>query len=186
VQALLAGTGVELQSMDDYPELPDVTEDGDSFLENALKKARTIAALTGEVCLADDSGLEVAALNGAPGIFSSRYAGDGADDRKNIEKLLRELEGVPPESRKAVFRCVLALCKPDGWCQVFDGRWHGQITREPRGKGGFGYDPVFFLPERGVTVAELPPEVKNSVSHRGEAVAKLRRWLENSIDQIGA
>lgn len=183
---MLAGVGVTLQSMDEYSSLPDVAEDGNSFLENALKKARTIAELTGEVCLADDSGLEVAALNGAPGIFSSRYAGDGADDRKNVNKLLTDLKGVSPELRKAVFRCVLALCRPDGWCQVFDGRWEGRITEEPRGEGGFGYDPVFFLPERGVTVAELPPEIKNRISHRAEAVAKLRLWLQNSTNKNGA
>lgn len=186
MQAMLADIGITLQSLDDYQGLPDVREDGNSFLENALKKARTIAELTGEICLADDSGLEVQALNGAPGIFSSRYAGDAADDAKNIGKLLEELKDIPPAHRKAAFRCVLVLCRPEGRCESFDGRWEGGITEEPRGEGGFGYDPVFLLPERGVTVAELPPEEKNRISHRAQAVAKLKRWLRNSVVQDGA
>lgn len=186
MQAMLADSGITLQSLEDYPGVPDVPEDGNSFRENALTKARTIAELTGESCLADDSGLEVHALNGAPGIFSSRYAGDTADDAKNIRKLLDEMEGVPPAERTAAFRCVLVLCRPDGRCESFDGRWEGSITEEPKGEGGFGYDPVFFLPERGVTVAELPPDVKNRISHRAQAVAKLKIWLRNNFVQNGA
>jgi len=183
---MLAESGLTLKTLDDYPDLPEIVEDGNTFLENALKKARTIAKLTGESCLADDSGLEVAALKGAPGIYSARYAGDGAGDAGNIRKLLDDLKGVPPAEREAAFRCVLVLCRPDGRYHSFDGRWAGRIAEEPAGQGGFGYDPVFFLPEQGVTVAELPPEIKNRISHRAEAFAKLNVWLQKEIEENGA
>jgi XTP/dITP diphosphohydrolase len=186
IQALLTDSGVTLHSLEDYPDLPEIQEEGSSFLENALKKARTIAELTGEVVLADDSGLEVEALHGAPGIYSARYAGEKGDDGKNIRKLLEDLRGVPPAGRDAVFRCVLVLCRPDGRYQAFDGHWEGRITETPAGEGGFGYDPVFYLPERGVTVAELPAEIKNRISHRAKAAAKLKRWLEKGILENGA
>lgn len=183
---MLAGSGLTLKTLDDYPDLPEIVEDGSTFRENALKKARTIAELTGEICLADDSGLEVQALDGAPGIYSSRYAGYGAGDAENIQKLLEDLKGVPLAERAAAFRCVLVLCRPDGRCHSFDGRWAGRITEEPAGQGGFGYDPVFFLPERGVTVAELPSDIKNRISHRAEAFAKLHAWLQKGIEENGA
>jgi XTP/dITP diphosphohydrolase len=186
IRALLAECGVALQSLDDYPHLPEISEDGSSFLENALKKARPIAELTGEVVLADDSGLEVAALDGAPGIHSARYAGDNADDEKNIRKLLRELEGVSLEERDAAFRCILVLCRPDGRYHAFDGRWEGRIAEIPAGKGGFGYDPVFYLPEQGVTAAELPDGIKNRISHRAKAAEKLILWLQRGTDENGA
>lgn len=186
IQALLAECGVTLQSLDDYPELPDISEDGNSFLDNALKKARTIAKLTGEIVLADDSGLEVAALDGAPGIHSARYAGDSANDEKNILKLLSDLEGVPPAEREAAFRCILVICQPDGHYHTFDGRWEGRIAEVPAGKGGFGYDPVFYLPEQGVTVAELPAGIKNRISHRAKAAEKLRVWLQKGTHENGA
>ena len=149
IKAMMADVGVAVRSLEEYPELPEIVEDGTSFLENALKKARTAAEHTGEVALADDSGLEVAALNGAPGIYSSRYAGDGAGDAQNIRKLLNDLRDVPRAERGAEFRCALVLCWPDGRYEAFDGRWAGRITEAPKGEGGFGYDPVFFLPERG-------------------------------------
>ena len=183
---MMADVGVAVRSLEEYPELPEIVEDGTSFLENALKKARTTAEFTGEIALADDSGLEVAALNGAPGIYSSRYAGDGADDAQNNRKLLNDLRGVPPAERGAAFRCVLVLCRPDGRYEAFDGRWAGRITEEPAGEGGFGYDPVFFLPERGVTVAELSPDVKNRISHRAQAFAKLRAWFLKEFQENGA
>lgn len=174
---MLEGLGIALLSLNDCPACPEIVEDGDSFLENALKKARAVAERTGEVVLADDSGLEVAFLGGAPGIHSSRYAGDGADDAKNIAKLLAELRDVPSGERKAAFRCVLVLCRPDGRCEAFEGRWEGEIAQAPAGEGGFGYDPVFYLPESGLTVAELPAESKNRLSHRAQAFAKLRERL---------
>lgn len=186
IRALLAECGVTLQSLDDYPNLPEISEDGNSFLENALKKARPVAELTGETVLADDSGLEVAALDGAPGIHSARYAGDSADDEKNILKLLGDLQGVPPEEREGSFRCILVLCRPDGRYHAFDGKWEGRIAETPAGKGGFGYDPVFYLPEHGVTAAELPAGIKNRISHRAKAAGKLVLWLQSGTDENGA
>ena len=183
---MMADIGVTFRSLEEYPELPEIVEDGASFLENAMKKARSVAEFTGEIALADDSGLEVAALNGAPGIYSSRYAGDGTDDAQNNRKLLDDLRGVPPAERGAAFRCVLVLYRPDGRYEAFDGRWAGHITEEPAGKGGFGYDPVFFLPDRGVTVAELAPHVKNRISHRAQAFAKLKEWLLRKSQGNGA
>jgi XTP/dITP diphosphohydrolase len=177
IREMMAAIGVTIRSLDEYPDLPEIVEDGASFLENALKKARAVAAFTGEIALADDSGLEVAALQGAPGIFSSRYAGDNAGDEQNYRKLLNELRGVPPAGRDATFWCVLVLCRPDGSYEAFDGRWEGRIAKVPAGEGGFGYDPVFSLPDHGVTVAELEPDVKNRISHRAQAFAKLRAWL---------
>jgi XTP/dITP diphosphohydrolase len=176
---MLKAMGINLVCLDDYPDLPVVSEGGSSFLENALIKARSIAKITGEPVLADDSGLEVAALGGAPGIYSARYAGEGANDAKNIRKLLDELRGVSVAERKAAFRCVLVLCQPDGSYRSFEGRWEGKIAEEPVGHGGFGYDPIFFLPDRGVTAAELPAEVKNRISHRAKAFGELRAWLQN-------
>ncbi len=183
---MMADVGVTLRSLEEYPELPEIVEDGGSFLENALKKARAVAEFTGEIALADDSGLEVDALDGAPGIYSSRYAGDGAGDAENNRKLLTDLRGISPAERAAAFRCVLVLYRPDGRYEAFEGRWAGRIAEEPAGKGGFGYDPVFFLPDRGVTVAELAPGVKNRISHRAQAFAKLRVWLQKEFQQIGA
>jgi XTP/dITP diphosphohydrolase len=183
---MLADSGLTLKTLDDYPDLPEIVEDGNTFLENALKKARPIAELTGEPCLADDSGLEVAVLGGAPGIYSSRYAGDGAGDAENIRKLLDDLKNVPSAERDAAFRCVLVLCWPDGRYQSFEGRWAGRIAEIPAGQGGFGYDPVFFLPMQGVTVAELPSEIKNRISHRAEAFAKLNAWLKKENEENGA
>ena len=183
---LLAECGVGCRSLEDYPSLPEIVEDGNSFQENALKKARTVAALTGETALADDSGLEVAALDGDPGIYSARYAGEDADDAKNIRKLIDALKGIHPSGRGARFRCVLVLCTPDGTYRAFDGSWEGRIAEQPAGQGGFGYDPVFSLPERGITVAELPAEEKNRLSHRAQAFAKLKEYLNESVTKNGA
>jgi XTP/dITP diphosphohydrolase len=146
IQAMLADLGISLFSLNDYPEIPEIVEDGKSFLENALKKGRTVAEATGEVVLADDSGLEVDALEGAPGIYSARYAGNNADDQQNNRKLLHDLKGIPTPNRGATFRCVLILYPPDGHYEAFEGRWEGRIAEAPAGKGGFGYDPLFFLP----------------------------------------
>lgn len=181
LQALLADSGVTLHSLIDYPDILEIDEDGDSFLENALKKAKIVAELTGEVVIADDSGLEVEALHGAPGIYSARYAGEEADDKKNMMKLLNDMRGIFSSERRAVFRCVLVLCRPDGCYQAFEGNWEGMIAEVPAGQGGFGYDPVFYLPERGLTVAELPIEIKNRISHRAKAAAKLKTWLKKGI-----
>lgn len=175
---MLAGLDVELLSLLDFPHVPEIKEDGQSYLENALKKSRMVAEFTGEMALADDSGLEVDALDGAPGIYSARFAGQDATDARNVQKLLETLKGVPPEKRGASFQCVLVFCRPDGVYEAFTGRWKGRIHNFPLGEGGFGYDPVFFLPDRGVTVAQLPGEGKNRLSHRAQAFVKLREWLQ--------
>ena len=134
------------------------------------------------MALADDSGLEVDALGGKPGVLSARYAGKNASDADRINHLLSQLEEVPREERQARFRCVIAIAMPDGQIQLFSGECQGIITFEPRGEGGFGYDPIFYLPQLGKTMAELPLEVKNRVSHRGKAAAKARSLLLNLID----
>jgi XTP/dITP diphosphohydrolase len=177
IREMLAGLEVELLSLLDFPNVPEIKEDGQSYLENALKKAITVAEFTGEMALADDSGLEVDALDGDPGIYSARFAGKDATDTRNVQKLLETLNGVPPEKRGASFQCVLVICRPDGVHAAFTGRWNGRIHNLPLGEGGFGYDPVFFLPDQGVTVAQLPGEAKNRLSHRAQAFVKLREWL---------
>ncbi|MGV8079917.1 MAG: XTP/dITP diphosphatase [Syntrophales bacterium] len=185
IRALLEGLPISLRSLDDFPDAPEVAEDGDSFLANARKKALAIARHTGCAALADDSGLTVAALSGAPGVLSARYAGDDADDAGNIRKLLREMKDVPEEGRSAAFRCVLVLCEADGSCESFEGAWEGRIAEKPDGDGGFGYDPVFYLPDLGKTVARLSLEEKNRLSHRARAFRGFReamkgRFVENS------
>ncbi len=175
---MLENAGLEILSLAAYPGAPEVVEDGRSFFENAFKKAKAIAEFTGETVLADDSGLEVDALDGRPGVYSSRYAGPEANDEENIEKLLLELRDVPPEKRGAKFRCTLVMYRPDGSYDTFEGTLRGVITTEPRGKQGFGYDPVFFVPEIDKTVAEMPLELKNSISHRGAALRALKNHLK--------
>lgn len=175
--ALLDGTGILLRSLKDFPKLAGVVEDGDTFAENALKKARAACVATGLPVIADDSGLVVDALGGRPGVFSARYAGEGATDADNNRHLLCELGGIEKAARTAAFHCVIALCLPDGRCRTFDGELKGVILTEPAGTGGFGYDPLFWVPEYGKTLAELPLELKNRISHRGRAVAALRDHL---------
>jgi XTP/dITP diphosphohydrolase len=164
-------------SLEDFPSLPEVIEDGDTFEENALKKGRSTAAVAGKPVLADDSGLEVECLGGAPGVYSARYAGEKADDSANIDKLLKAVAHIPDVKRYAAFRCVVALCFPDGRCHTFSGSLKGSILKEPRGDGGFGYDPLFLVPEYQKTLAELPMEVKNTISHRGKALSELKHFL---------
>lgn len=177
----LRGVSVEFISLDSYPDAPEVVEDGKTFVENAAKKAGELARATGEWVMADDSGLEVDALDGAPGIFSARYAGTHGDYEGNNHKLLREMAGLPPDKRTARFRCAIVLAKPDGTTAfTVEGTFPGLITEEPRGKNGFGYDPVFYLPDRGCTVAELTLEEKNRISHRAIAVEAFRRKLPSS------
>jgi len=178
---LLQGVDVTLLSMYDYKDIPDILEDGQSFFENALKKARIVSEWTGETALADDSGLEVDALGGAPGIYSARYAGDDATDAGNIRKLLEDLRGINQDKRWGAFRCVLVLYRPGGHYEHFEGRWQGRIADEPSGTGGFGYDPVFFLPECSLTVARLEPGLKNQLSHRARAFRQLKNYLQGVI-----
>ncbi|EAX47764.1 non-canonical purine NTP pyrophosphatase, rdgB/HAM1 family [Thermosinus carboxydivorans Nor1] len=177
ITAALADLPVTLRSLRDFGAVPDAVEDGDTFEANAVLKAKHYARYTGMACLADDSGLEVDALGGAPGVFSARYAGEGAGDAANNAKLLRELAGVPAHRRSARFRCVLAFLDEDGTLLVTEGTCEGIILEQPRGTGGFGYDPLLYLPELGKTVAELTIAEKNAVSHRGKALRQMAAML---------
>ena len=156
----------------------DIEENGTSFEENALIKAREVCRLAGEMVLADDSGLEIDYLNGEPGIYSARYMGENTSYRVKNKNLMERLEGVPNEKRTARFVCAIAAVFPDGKELVVRGTVEGIIGYEERGENGFGYDPIFYLPERGLTTAELPPEEKNSISHRGNALRKMKELLE--------
>lgn len=161
----------------DLGEWPEVEETGTTLEQNALLKVRVTVGRTGRPCLADDTGLEVDALDGAPGVYSSRFAGPKVTYADNVAKLLRELEGVPEGGRTARFRCVIALADPDGREATVEGLVEGRILFEPRGEGGFGYDPVFWAPESGLTFAEMSVAAKEAISHRGRALAAARRVL---------
>ena len=176
IEALVRPLGIAVVTLSDVGDIGEVIEDGDTFEANACKKALYGAAKTGLWCLADDSGLEVDALDGAPGVYSARYAGEDADDEANNRKLLDALKDVPDEKRTARFKCVIALAAPEGEGGarvVFttEGAVEGRILREERGANGFGYDPLFFHPPSGVAFAELSMEEKSKVSHRGKALA---------------
>lgn len=181
IEAILSGLPFTLLSLDDVTDFPEVVEDGDTFEENALKKASVAAMVTGLPALADDSGLVVDALGGRPGVYSARYSGDNSSDDANNEKLLRELADVPSAERTASFRCTIALCTPRGGKYTFSGELRGVIRNSPRGNGGFGYDPLFYVCEQGATMAELPLEVKNAISHRGKALALLKEFLGHQV-----
>lgn len=158
--------------------VPEVVEDGNTFEANAIKKAKVASQFLQCPVIADDSGLEVDALHGAPGVLSARYAGPDAEDWENNKKLLQALKGVPKEKRGATFVCVMAFATPDGMIRTVRGTCTGWITDQPRGTHGFGYDPLFYLPELGCTMAELSPAEKNRISHRAQAVQKLIRLLK--------
>ena len=177
IQVILSPLHLKLLSLKDFPDLPEVEEDGATFAENAGKKARAIARLTGRLAIADDSGLAVDALGGQPGVLSARYAGGNATDRERYQKLLDEMAEIPEGKRQATFVCTLAVAFPKGKMQIVEGECRGWITFAPRGKHGFGYDPIFFVPEFGQTMAELEPEVKNRISHRARALEKLKLIL---------
>lgn len=164
-------------------EIPEVEEDQETIEGNAVKKALKTARATGRISIAEDTGLEVKALGGAPGVFSSRFAGEGATYAENVAKLLEEMEGV--DERGATFRTVVAIATPDGDLRTVEGSVEGVITREPRGEGGFGYDPIFMIPELGKTFAELSVEEKNLVSHRGKAFRKAIEVLKEILYERG-
>ena len=170
VRALLQEEQIELLSLDDFPSLPDAIEDGQTFEENAMKKAFHYHTLTGETTLADDSGLEVDALNGAPGVHSARFAGKQGDDDANNAKLVALLASIPMGRRTARFRCVMALAHQGEMIATSHGVIEGLIVDHPAGQQGFGYDPYFFLPDLALTKAQLPLDVKNRLSHRGQAL----------------
>ncbi len=171
---LLTGSEFEVIPQSEF-QVGDIEETGLTFVENALLKARNAARHTGLPAIADDSGLEVDALNGAPGIYSARYAGAGASDRQNLEKLLDALQDVPDENRSARFQCLMVYMRhpQDPTPRIFQGTWEGRILHAPQGDNGFGYDPVFYVPEQQCASAELPPDVKNRLSHRGQALRRL-------------
>ena len=181
VRAALSGLPLELTALTDCPGLPDAVEDGATFEQNARIKALHFAALVKGWILADDSGLEVDALGGAPGVHSARYAGRERDDAGNNAKLIAELAGCPAEQRTARFRCVLALARPGEICLTVEGKVEGVIADQAAGENGFGYDPHFFVPSLGVTLAQLSSERKNQISHRGNAVKALRPALEKLL-----
>lgn len=179
IERLLDGLPVEVLSLKDLTPPPEIVEDGATFADNALKKARTLAQQTGMMTLADDSGLVVDLLDGAPGIHSARYAGSQGDDAANNAKLLRALGDTSLSARTAAFVCVMALVLPDGATHLFEGRLHGLILPHPRGTGGFGYDPLFLVPEYGKSLAELSLDTKNRISHRGQALRQAVTFLKD-------
>jgi XTP/dITP diphosphohydrolase len=181
---LLAGLPLEVTYLDAEGITLAVAETGQTFAENAQLKATTYARASGLWTWADDSGLEVDALGGAPGITSARYAGEGASDADRYRKLLDALTGVPWARRAARFRCVVALATPDGAIHTCDGVCVGVIAFGPAGSNGFGYDPVFYLPDRGQTMAQLPPEVKNAISHRGRAARAAQAMLAAMLREL--
>lgn len=176
-QELFKKVGYKIKTLLDFPEIGDIPETGATFEENALQKAMMISKKLDTIVLADDSGLEVDALDGAPGIYSARYAGDHGNDEKNNEKLLDELKDVPKEKRQANFNCSLALVGPGKKSLTVSGKVDGYILNEPRGKNGFGYDPLFYMPEERKTMAELSSKRKNEISHRAVAIQKLEAQL---------
>lgn len=181
LEALLGDLGIKVRTLADFPDAPEVVEDGDTCRANAVKKAVTIARHTGLPAVADDTGLEVEGLGGRPGVHAARYAGEGATYEDNWRKLIRELEGVPPQRRRARFITIAALADPSAdWVQVVQGTLDGLIAEAPAGTQGFGYDPVFLVPELGKTLAQLTPEEKNRVSHRARALAGIKQLLEGA------
>lgn len=168
---------IEVKTLLDYPEFGEIEETGETFEENARIKAETVCAQLGAMAIADDSGLMVDALDGRPGIYSARYAGEEKDDEANNDKLIEELKGVPEAERTARYYCALAFASPDNETIIVNGTCEGIIISERRGTNGFGYDPLFYLPERGKTMAEITAEEKNELSHRAKALKKLEKHL---------
>lgn len=181
LKKLLSPLEIKTLSLDDFPEVKEVEEDGSTYRENAVKKAQAVVEVTGKMALADDSGLEVDALQGKPGIRSARFAGEGATDHEKNLKLLRLMEKVPDDERGATFVCSVAIAGPGGMLKVVEGSCRGNIIREQRGGGGFGYDPIFIPFGYNQTFADLHPEVKNRISHRGRALEKAVLFLEGYI-----
>ncbi len=183
IREILSGYALKITSLADYPDIPDIVEDGKTFAQNAYKKATVVARYTRKLTMGEDSGLEVKALNGQPGIFSARFSGKQATDKKNNLKLLRELRGVPWEQRDARYQCFIALA--DGshkvspqTCQILSGNCRGKIAFRSQGKNGFGYDPLFFVPEYNTTFGVLDPAIKDKISHRAKALKKVKTFLQ--------
>jgi XTP/dITP diphosphohydrolase len=182
IREALHGLGLRIYALSDFPNVPEIEEDGKNFAENALKKARFYSKYFGMLTISDDSGLEVYNLKGLPGVYSARYAGEGASSRVNNQKLLSELQGVPISKRGARFKCILAMVSPDGKEAIAEGSCKGSIGFREKGRKGFGYDPLFILPAYGKTMAELSLGEKNKISHRGKALRKLRKIIKTLKD----
>jgi len=182
IRDLLKDFPIEIKNLDDFGPIPQVEEDGTTFEENAYKKASFTARVLGFPAIADDSGLTVDALDGAPGIYSARYAGEHAGDEQRCAKLLKEMEGI--SNRKAAFECVISIAVPTGPALTYEARCEGLIAQQPAGSNGFGYDPVFYYPPLGKTFAELTREEKNTVSHRGKALKELRDEFDKVVKWI--
>lgn len=176
-EIFLKEMNMEVKSLNDFADLPDIVEDQDTFEGNACKKAEMISRLLGVPVIADDSGLVVPALGGSPGIYSARYAGSDCDDDKNNAKLMKEIVAIPKEKRQAIFVSVMALAFPEGETHIVRGEVKGVILEEPRGSGGFGYQPLFYLPEEGKTMAELADDRKNEIGHRALATRGVMELL---------
>jgi XTP/dITP diphosphohydrolase len=186
LRRVLSDFDIDLRSLNDFGPIPEAVEDGETFDENAYKKAIFTAKILGLPAISDDSGLVVEALDGAPGVYSARYAGEDATDEDNVKKLLKEMTG--QSDRRAAFHCVISIAVPSGPALTYEGRCEGTITTEPVGSNGFGYDPVFFSPELGKTFAESTIEEKNKISHRGRALSeiaaefdKISKWLDSRL-----
>ncbi|WP_153721400.1 XTP/dITP diphosphatase [Sporosarcina cascadiensis] len=184
-EVLFRPLGITVLTLNDLEEHIDVEETGATFAKNAILKAETVAKLLNKTVIADDSGLEVDALNGEPGVYSARFAGEPSDDEANINKLLSNLDGVPSAERQARFRCVLAVAGPNIDTVCFSGSCEGIIASERKGTNGFGYDPVFYVPEKNLTMAELSGEEKSVISHRGAALAQLQENLPALLKTMG-
>ena len=178
ITALLEGLPFIVTSLEEYPQVVMPEEDRDTFTGNAAKKAEAVSRVTGEIALADDSGLEVEALNGRPGVLSARYAGENGNDEANNKLLLSELKDIPPEKRRAKFTCATAVAVPGDQTYIVEESCSGLITTGLRGGGGFGYDPLFYFEPAGLTFAEMPAEEKNKISHRGKALRRMRELME--------
>jgi XTP/dITP diphosphohydrolase len=177
-EKMVGRDGGKVKSLLDFPDAPDVEETGSTFTENAILKAETIAKHYHTKVIADDSGLVVDALDGRPGVYYARYAGTDKDDEANIDKVLKELEDTPFEKRTARFKCVLAVAEPERSTETYEGTCEGHIAFERKGNGGFGYDPIFYVPEKEKTLAELTDDEKNQISHRARALHQLEQRSE--------
>jgi XTP/dITP diphosphohydrolase len=182
---IFSARGIVVRTLLDYPEIPEVEETGVTFEENAILKAEAVSQALGKMVIGDDSGLMVDALEGRPGIYSARYAGEPKNDQNNTDKVLSELKGLPEEKRSARFYCALAVAVPSQEPMTVSGTCEGRILEERRGTNGFGYDPVFYVPEKGVAMAELSSDEKNKISHRANALKKLDVVLDSILEKAG-
>ena len=182
---IFASRGIVVRTLLDFPEIPEVEETGTTFEENAILKAEAVSQALNKMVIGDDSGLMVDALEGRPGIYSARYAGEPKNDQNNTDKVLSELQGVPEKKRSARFYCALAVAIPGQETRTVSGSCEGRILEERRGTNGFGYDPVFYVPEKGVAMAELSADEKNSISHRANALKKLDVILDSILKSAG-